>query len=210
MSSDFSLWHVLVTLAFGTALACAWLSRTAMRIARQSIDPMFIGISRAKLVVGSPAPDIEATALDTERPFKLVQLRGQPVALIYMSMTCSACHAMLPALKKLVRAYQGPMRFAAIVVGIEPGLTDWVKMEKLPFPALPAQHLYRLFEKTPGFAVVDEKGIVTHMSDGRRPVLEDIEKVLGLHVNEAGEVEPWTPSTRPVLPPEAPAAMPVG
>jgi len=58
-------------------------------------------------LIGKPAPEIDATDLDTGRPVKLADFRGKVVVLDFWGYWCGVCVANMPHLMELKRKFEG-------------------------------------------------------------------------------------------------------
>ena len=66
-------------------------------------------------MVGKPAPEIDATDLDTGRPVKLADFRGKVVVLDFWGYWCGPCLANMPKLMELDRKFAGrPLAILAL------------------------------------------------------------------------------------------------
>ncbi len=58
-----------------------------------------LNVLAADLTVGSPAPDMQATLLDSTDSFQLVQKRGKTVIVNFWATWCAPCRAEMPAIQ---------------------------------------------------------------------------------------------------------------
>lgn len=66
-------------------------------------------------LAGKPAPEIEATDLDTGRPVKLAELRGKVVVLDFWGYWCGPCTGNMPHLVDLQKKFAGqPLEIVAL------------------------------------------------------------------------------------------------
>ncbi len=79
------------------------------------LPPLVLGQSEFKKMAGKPAPEIEATDLDTGRPVKLADYRGKVVVLDFWGYWCGPCTGNMPHLMELQRKFEGqPLAIIAL------------------------------------------------------------------------------------------------
>lgn len=79
------------------------------------LPPVELGPVVARTSPGEPAPEIDATELDSGRPLRLADLRGKVVVLDFWGYWCGPCVWQLPKLADLHRQYEGrPLAIIAV------------------------------------------------------------------------------------------------
>src|SRR5262249_36495450 len=71
------------------------------------LPPMEMRLTGRRAMVGKPAPEIEATDLDTGRPVTLADFRGKVVILDFWGYWCGPCIGNMPHLVGLQRKFAG-------------------------------------------------------------------------------------------------------
>jgi thiol-disulfide isomerase/thioredoxin len=79
------------------------------------LPPLEVGPTGFRKMVGKPAPEIEATDLDTGRPVTLADFRGKVVVLDFWGYWCGPCIFEMPHLTELHRKFEGrPLAIVAM------------------------------------------------------------------------------------------------
>jgi len=79
------------------------------------LPPLVLGPSDFKKMAGKPAPEIDATDLDTGRPVKLADFRGKVIVLDFWGYWCGPCTGNMPHLIELKRKFEGqPLAIIAL------------------------------------------------------------------------------------------------
>jgi thiol-disulfide isomerase/thioredoxin len=79
------------------------------------LPPLELDLSDARKMVGKPAPELEATDLDTGRPVRLADFRGKVVVLDFWGYWCGVCNLNMPHLVELQRKFAGrPLAIVAL------------------------------------------------------------------------------------------------
>jgi thiol-disulfide isomerase/thioredoxin len=79
------------------------------------LPPLALEPTEDQKLVGKPAPEIDATELDTRRPVKLADFRGKVVLLDFWGYWCGVCNGNMPYLIELDRKFAGrPLAILAL------------------------------------------------------------------------------------------------
>jgi thiol-disulfide isomerase/thioredoxin len=79
------------------------------------LAPLEVGLATHLKLAGRPAPEIEATDLDTGRPVRLADYRGKVVVLDFWGYWCGPCTGRMPQLMELHRKFEGrPLAIVAL------------------------------------------------------------------------------------------------
>jgi thiol-disulfide isomerase/thioredoxin len=80
-----------------------------------NLPPLALEAPDAQKLVGKPAPEIDATDLDTGRPVRLADFRGNVVILEFWGYWCGPCLGNMPYLMALERKFEGkPLAILAV------------------------------------------------------------------------------------------------
>ncbi len=74
---------------------------------RLDLPPLALEQPGFQKMTGKPAPEIDATDLDTGRPVKLADFRGKVVVLEFWGYWCGPCNVNMPHLVELKRKFEG-------------------------------------------------------------------------------------------------------
>jgi len=128
--------------------------------------PCAFGQAWAKgLVVGAPAPSIEATLLDGSR-FSLAQARGKVVVVNVWATWCGPCRAEMPALETFYKAHRDDGLVVLALSADDPGDMAQVRtvMRDFSYPCAMAHDAklagYGRLWRVPLTFVVDRDGIL--------------------------------------------------
>ena len=79
------------------------------------LPPLELELTASHKMVGKPAPEIEATEIDTGRPVRLADFRGKVVVLDFWGYWCGQCNISMPHLADLHRNFEGrPLEVVAL------------------------------------------------------------------------------------------------
>jgi len=71
------------------------------------LPPLELRAPRFQQMAGKPAPEIEATDLDSGQPVRLADLRGKVIVLDFWGYWCGPCNLKMPYLAELHREFAG-------------------------------------------------------------------------------------------------------
>ncbi len=152
----------------------------------------------------SPIPTLrDAVRWVNSSPVDVSKLRGRPVLVHFMSMSCHACKEQLPAVQEWARRYGGKLQLIGVHTPTQPQDEDEERVEAsiqalgLTHPiALDAEdgELADLWQVrfTPSYFLFDAEGRLRHFHGGMEavgPVTRAIERVLAEGERGAGAGE---------------------
>lgn len=111
-----------------------------------------------RVLVGAPAPELRARALDSDAPFDLAAHRGRVVVLAFFATWCGACRRIAPDLEAMGRAHP-----EVVVLGVSHESRERLRRHVATYPLLQctgrtARRYHAL--ALPTIVVVDGEGVV--------------------------------------------------
>lgn len=122
-------------------------------------------------LVGQPAPEIRARALDSDAVVELDRYRGRVVVLAFFATWCSACHRMAPELEALSRAHERD-GLTVLALSHEPRDRIRAREGERVYPIVQCTGRTALrYQATglPTLVVVDRRGVVRAAYQGAEP-----------------------------------------
>ncbi len=123
-------------------------------------------------LVGQPAPEIRARALDSDRELTLREYRGRVVVLAFVATWCRACRSMAPELEAVRSAHRSGVEVIALSHEARDRLRAYTSATPRSYPTVQCTgRTARRYHATglPTIVVVDREGIVRAAYQGATP-----------------------------------------